>query len=240
MLARDLWPTWADANQVESALLNLAINARDAMPEGGRLTVETSNTHLDAAYVGSEPGLQPGDYVMLAVTDTGTGMPPDVLARAFEPFFTTKPVGQGTGLGLSQLYGFARQSGGHVRIESEVGRGTSVKLYLPRHHGAEETKAARDASPEPPPPAPGQGTILVVEDEAIVRMLLVDALGGAGVHGAGGRQRKYRAGYRHLAGADRPAGDRCWPARYQWQATCGNGPVTAAGPEGAVSDRLCL
>jgi PAS domain S-box-containing protein len=175
-LAQELWPIWADANQVESALLNLAINSRDAMPEGGRLTVETSNTHLDAAYIGSEPEVQPGDYVMLAVTDTGTGMSPNVLARAFEPFFTTKPIGQGTGLGLSQLYGFAQQSGGHVRIESEVGRGTSVKLYLPRHHGAEETRAVVDASPESPPQAPGPRTILVVEDEAIVRMLLVDGL----------------------------------------------------------------
>jgi CheY-like chemotaxis protein len=175
-LAEKLWPIWADGNQVESALLNLAINARDAMPKGGWLTVETSNTHLDAAYVRSEQGLQPGDYVMVAVTDTGTGMPPNVLARVFEPFFTTKPVGQGTGLGLSQLYGFAQQSGGHVRIESEVGRGTSVRLYLPRHHGTEETKAVVDAPPEPPLQAPGPGTILVVEDEAIVRMLLVDAL----------------------------------------------------------------
>jgi PAS domain S-box-containing protein len=175
-LGQKLWPIWADANQVESALLNLAINARDAMPTGGRLTVETSNTHLDAADVGSEPGVQPADYVMLAVTDTGTGMPPNVLSRAFEPFFTTKPVGQGTGLGLSQLYGFVRQSGGHVGIESEVGQGTSVKLYLPRHHGAEETKTVPEMPPEPPPQAPGPGTILVVEDEAIVRMLLVDAL----------------------------------------------------------------
>jgi CheY-like chemotaxis protein len=120
--------------------------------------------------------VQPGDYVMLAATDTGTGMSPDVLARAFEPFFTTKPVGQGTGLGLSQLYGFVQQSGGHVRIESEVGRGTSVKLYLPRHHGVEETRTVFDAPPEPPPHAPGPRTILVVEDEAIVRMLLVDGL----------------------------------------------------------------
>ena len=175
-LTQELWPIWADANQVESALLNLAINARDAMPTGGRLIVETSNTHLDTAYVGLEPGVQPGDYVMLAVTDTGTGMSPDVLTRAFEPFFTTKPVGQGTGLGLSQLYGFVQQSGGHVRIESEVDRGTSVKLYLPRHHGVEETRAVVDAPPEPPPQAPGPRTILVVEDEAIVRMLLVDAL----------------------------------------------------------------
>jgi PAS domain S-box-containing protein len=175
-LAEELWPIWADANQIENALLNMAINARDAMPSGGRLQLETSNTHLDRAYVELEPGLQPGDYVMLAVTDTGTGMPPNVLARAFEPFFTTKPVGQGTGLGLSQLYGFARQSGGYVHIESKVGRGTSVRLYLPRHRRVEETKAVVDATSEPPLQAPGRGTILVVEDEAIVRMLLVDAL----------------------------------------------------------------
>ena len=175
-LGPELWPIWADAHQVESALLNLAINARDAMPTGGRLTVASSNMHLDAADVASEPGVQPGDYVMLAVTDTGTGMPPNVLTRAFEPFFTTKPVGQGTGLGLSQLYGFVRQSGGYVHIDSEVGRGTSVKLYLPRHHGVEETKTVPEMPPQPPLQAPGPGTILVVEDEAIVRMLLVDAL----------------------------------------------------------------
>jgi PAS domain S-box-containing protein len=175
-LGPELWPIWADAHQVESALLNLAINARDAMPTGGRLTVASSNMHLDATDVASEPGVQPGDYVMLAVTDTGTGMPPNVLARAFEPFFTTKPVGQGTGLGLSQLYGFVRQSGGYVHIDSEVGRGTSVKLYLPRHHGAEEKKTVPEMPPQPPLQAPGPGTILVVEDEAIVRMLLVDAL----------------------------------------------------------------
>jgi CheY-like chemotaxis protein len=146
------------------------------MPDGGRLTFETSNTHLDAADVASEPGLEPGDYVRLAVTDTGTGMPPEVLARAVEPFFTTKPVGQGTGLGLSQLYGFIQQSGGLVRIESEVGRGTSVRLYLPRHGGAEETTAAPKRSPEPSPQVPMTGTVLIVEDEAIVRLLLVEAL----------------------------------------------------------------
>jgi CheY-like chemotaxis protein len=175
-LGSELWPIWADAHQVESALLNLAINARDAMPSGGRLTVASSNMHLDAPDVASEPGVQPGDYVMLAVTDTGTGMPPNVLTRAFEPFFTTKPVGQGTGLGLSQLYGFVRQSGGYVHIDSEVGWGTSVKLYLPRHHGMEEKKTVPEMPPQPPLQAPEPGTILVVEDEAIVRMLLVDAL----------------------------------------------------------------
>jgi PAS domain S-box-containing protein len=175
-LSEGLWPIWVDVNQVESALLNLAINARDAMPRGGRLVFETFNTPLNKDYAASEPGLKPGDYVMLAVTDSGTGMPPDVLARAFEPFFTTKPVGQGTGLGLSQLYGFARQSGGYVRIESEVGRGTTVRLYLPRHDGAEETRSVSESTLEPPPQAQVKGTVLVVEDEAIVRMLLVEAL----------------------------------------------------------------
>jgi PAS domain S-box-containing protein len=174
-LAQGLWPIWVDTNQIESALLNLAINARDAMPNGGRLTFETSNTQLDETCIASEPDLEPGDYVTLAVTDTGTGMSPAVLARAFEPFFTTKPIGQGTGLGLSQLYGFARQSGGLVRIESEPGQGTSVKLYLPRHHGTEEAEATVDVLLEPPH-ASRPGIILVVEDEAIVRMLLVDAL----------------------------------------------------------------
>lgn len=173
-LAPELWPIWADANQVEAALLNLAINARDAMPDGGRLTVQGANTHLDEAAVASEAGMQPGNYVMLEVADTGTGMPPEVRARAFEPFFTTKPIGQGTGLGLSQIYGFARQSGGCVRIASTVGRGTSVTLYLPRYQGA-ETASSPEKAPDRPP-LPVTGTVLVVEDEAIVRMLLVEAL----------------------------------------------------------------
>ena len=172
-----LWPAWADANQVENALLNLAINARDAMPEGGRLTIATANARLGKPQVAAEPGLQPGDYVRLTVTDTGTGMPPDVLARAFEPFFTTKPVGQGTGLGLSQLYGFARQSNGHARIDSTVGQGTVVTLYLPRPSGEEATASpVPEAAPAPLPRGPGRGTILVVEDDALVRMVLVDAL----------------------------------------------------------------
>ncbi|HSK40566.1 MAG TPA: PAS domain-containing protein [Arenibaculum sp.] len=173
VLARELWRIWADANQVESALLNMANNARDAMPDGGQLTIETSNVHRDEAF----PAAEPGDYVLLTVTDTGSGMPPDVLARAFEPFFTTKPIGQGTGLGLSQIYGFARQSGGHARIDSQPGRGTSVWLYLPRHRGPDEVEAARSADPEPPRAQPqGQGTVLVVEDELLVRMLLVELL----------------------------------------------------------------
>jgi signal transduction histidine kinase/CheY-like chemotaxis protein len=174
VLAGSLWRTWADANQVENALLNLAINARDAMPGGGRLILETANSHLDEAYVSGQLGLQPGQYVLLSVTDTGSGMPPDVLARAFEPFFTTKPIGQGTGLGLSQLYGFARQSGGHVALYSEEGHGTTVKLYLPRHQGSPAAEAVA-ALPDPPPANEGE-TILVVEDEGLVRMLMVQTL----------------------------------------------------------------
>ncbi|MFC5359051.1 hybrid sensor histidine kinase/response regulator [Azospirillum himalayense] len=174
-LAPGLWPIWADANQVEAALLNLAINARDAMPHGGQLTIQGVNIHLDAAAAASEAGVQPGDYTLLEVADTGTGMPPDVLDRAFEPFFTTKPLGQGTGLGLSQIYGFARQSGGYVRIDSDVGHGTSVKLYLPRSHEAEQLGSLPVEVPDQPQ-QPVPGTVLVVEDEPIVRMLLVEAL----------------------------------------------------------------
>ncbi|KAA1054198.1 Sensory box histidine kinase/response regulator [Azospirillum argentinense] len=174
-LAPELWPIWADANQVEAALLNLAINARDAMPHGGQLTIQGVNIHLDATAAALETGVRPGDYTLLEVADTGTGMPPDVLDRAFEPFFTTKPLGQGTGLGLSQIYGFARQSGGYVRIDSEVGHGTSVKLYLPRSHEAETLASAPVKAPDQPQ-QPAPGTVLVVEDEPIVRMLLVEAL----------------------------------------------------------------
>ncbi len=177
---RDLWRTWVDANQLENALLNLAINARDAMPDGGRLMIEASNVQVTERPGGEERELEPGEYVLLSVADTGAGMPADILARAFEPFFTTKPTGHGTGLGLSQLYGFIRQSGGNVRIDSVVGQGTSVKMYLPRSRREEET-----AEPCPPagsrlPQASGSGTVLVVEDEALVRMLLVEALEGQG------------------------------------------------------------
>lgn len=173
-LEERIWYAWADANQIENVLLNLAINARDAMPDRGLLTIRTANAVLDDESSPDGAGVQAGDYVMLAVTDTGKGMPPEVLARAFEPFFTTKPVGQGTGLGLSQLYGFARQSGGHARIDSMEGRGTSVKLYLPRHGGV--PVAAVEPVAEPSPSAEGQGTILVVEDEMIVSMVLVETL----------------------------------------------------------------
>ena len=177
VLAGGLWPTLCDPNQLESAILNLAINARDAMPEGGRLTVETANTHLDEAYARAHGGeVEAGQYVMVAVTDTGTGIPRDQLTRIFEPFFTTKPIGQGTGLGLSQLYGFAKQSGGQVNVYSEEGRGTTFRLYLPRHRGkVAVTEVAADEA-EPFERAAAGETVLVVDDEPAVRMLITDTL----------------------------------------------------------------
>ena len=174
----NLWPTLVDANQLENALLNLCINARDAMPDGGHLTIEAAN-HVLAARTARPGDLPPGQYVAVCVTDTGTGMEPDVVARVFDPFFTTKPIGQGTGLGLSMVYGFVRQSGGQVRIHSQVGQGTTVALYLPRHAGADA--AAEAASPHDAAVATSQGeTVLVVDDEPTVRMLIADVLGEQG------------------------------------------------------------
>ncbi len=168
------WPVEIDANQLENALLNLAINARDAMPEGGKLTIETANTHLDAQYAARDSEVTPGQYVVICVSDTGSGMDADTLAHAFEPFFTTKEVGRGTGLGLSMVYGFIRQSGGHVRIYSEPGHGTTVKLYLPRYRGqasASEAPAAQIA-----PQGNVYETILVCEDSDEVRAYTVEVL----------------------------------------------------------------
>src|SRR3954452_6825325 len=174
--ADDLWCTLCDPNQLESALLNLAINARDAMPDGGRLTILTSNARLDSV-TAETPALSAGDYVCVAVNDTGVGMSAEVMARAFDPFFTTKPIGQGTGLGLSMIYGFARQSNGHVTIYSEPGQGTTVRIYLPRHHDA--ASAETIVTPEPLA-RDRKETVLVVEDEALVRMVTVELLGEAG------------------------------------------------------------
>ncbi|BBK35188.1 hypothetical protein STAQ_02660 [Allostella sp. ATCC 35155] len=181
VLAGGLWPIFADAPQLENALLNLAVNARDAMPAGGKLTIETANTHLDDAYARSHDEVTPGQYVMIAVSDTGTGMPPDVIARAFDPFFTTKPLGEGTGLGLSQVFGFVKQSGGHVKIYSEPGQGTAVKIYLPRHipPAQAEDDLAWAAPPEERQLGNGR-TILVVEDEAAVRQFSVECLADLG------------------------------------------------------------
>jgi PAS domain S-box-containing protein len=171
--AGGLWPVRVDASQLENSLLNLCINARDAMPEGGVLTIETANKWLDER-AAKERELPSGQYVSLCVTDSGTGMTPEVIARAFDPFFTTKPLGQGTGLGLSMIYGFVRQSGGQVRVYSEIGKGTTMCLYFPRHMGAVETDAPHgDEAVER-----GFGeTVLVVDDEPTVRMLIAEVLG---------------------------------------------------------------
>src|SRR5882757_9126254 len=189
--AGGLWCTLCDPNQLESALLNLAINARDAMPDGGKLTISTANARIDGVS-DDAPALSPGEYICIDVTDTGTGMSAEVAARAFDPFFTTKPIGQGTGLGLSMIYGFARQSNGHVTIDSKLGRGTSVKLYLPRHHGdsASQLASAIGAAEHG---VTGE-TVLVVEDEPVVRAVILEMLGDQG--------------YRTLEAVDGPSGLR--------------------------------
>jgi PAS domain S-box-containing protein len=174
--AAGLWRTQADPNELENALLNLAVNARDAMPNGGKLTIETANAFLDDAYVAGIPEPVPsGQYVLIAVSDTGTGMDQETMARVFEPFFTTKPTGKGTGLGLSQVYGFVRQSGGHVRIYSELGQGTTVKIYVPRLHGAGEM-AEEVAAAITPVHRGANETILLVEDDDHVRAFAAEAL----------------------------------------------------------------
>jgi PAS domain S-box-containing protein len=188
--AGGLWMTLADPNQLENTLLNLAINARDAMPDGGRLTIETSNKWLDNRGA-REHDLPSGQYVCVSVSDTGTGMTPDVVQRAFDPFFTTKPLGQGTGLGLSMIHGFVRQSGGQVRIHSEPGAGTTMSLYLPRHVADEidENTDAGKSEAHLKPSGLGE-TVLVVDDEPTVRMLIVDVL--------------EEAGYKHVEASDGP------------------------------------
>ncbi|TXN19930.1 hybrid sensor histidine kinase/response regulator [Methylobacterium sp. WL9] len=188
--AGGLWLALVDPSQLENALLNLCINARDAMPDGGRITIETANKWMDER-AAKERDLDPGQYLSLCVTDTGTGMTPEVIARAFDPFFTTKPIGQGTGLGLSMIYGFVRQSGGQVRIYSEIGAGTTMCLYLPRHYGAaEDVEGVPDLSGAPR--ADAGETVLIVDDEPTVRMLVIEVLEDLGytaieaADGAGG------------------------------------------------------
>jgi PAS domain S-box-containing protein len=191
VLAGGLWLTKCDPNQLESAILNLVVNARDAMPDGGRLTIETGNAQLDTRFASIPREVGPGSYVCISVTDTGTGMSADTIDKAFEPFFTTKPIGQGTGLGLSMIYGFARQSNGYAKIYSELGKGTTVKLYLPRHRGRVE-----DDTPLPDLTAAHNSnaheTVMVVEDELVVRTLIVEVLNDLG--------------YRSLEAADGPSG----------------------------------
>ncbi|MDB5599519.1 MAG: hypothetical protein JWN71_1563 [Xanthobacteraceae bacterium] len=177
VLAAGIWKTHADAAQLENAILNLCVNARDAMPNGGRLTVETSNAFLDEAYVDAhhDDALKPGQYVQIAVTDTGTGMSTDILSRAFDPFFTTKRAGMGTGLGLSQVYGFVKQSNGQVKIYSEPGQGTTIRIYLPRYYGQEEFRPMRREA-KPLLAGSREEVILVVEDEEGLRNLTVATL----------------------------------------------------------------
>ena len=189
VLAGGLWKTHADPSQLENALLNLAVNARDAMDEHGKLTIETANTHLDDAYAATHAEVKSGQYVMIAVSDTGTGMSPDMIAKAFEPFFTTKAIDKGTGLGLSQVFGFVKQSGGHVKIYSEPGEGTTVKIYLPRHSGADVEVAVPTASA--PIDRDANETILVVEDDERVRAATTEMLREIGytvIHAGNGQE----------------------------------------------------
>ena len=175
VLGGGLWRTSADPSQLENVILNLCVNARDAMPEGGRLALETANVSLDDAYARANVDVAPGQYVMIAITDNGTGMSPEVIERAFEPFYTTKPLGEGTGLGLSQVFGFVKQSGGNVKIYSELGNGTAIKIYLPRYTG--DNKAAPSAEPHTLVPRGNVGEIvLVVEDERRLRDVTVAGL----------------------------------------------------------------
>jgi CheY-like chemotaxis protein len=173
--AGGVWQVETDEGQLETAILNLALNARDAMPEGGKLTIEASNTYLDELYCSKNAEVRPGQYVEISVTDNGAGMAPEIVARAFEPFFTNKQAGQGTGLGLSQVYGFVKQTGGHVKIYSELRHGTTVKMYLPRAQAAAVT-GEQEPKEATMPPARGQETILVVEDDEDVRAFIVETL----------------------------------------------------------------
>jgi CheY-like chemotaxis protein len=168
-----LWATKVDAHQLENAILNVAINARDAMTEGGRLTIETANTHLDEAYARANE-VDAGQFVMIAISDMGAGMTSETIARAFDPFFTTKPAGTGTGLGLSQVFGFVKQSRGHIKIYSEVGAGTTVKIYLPRFIG--DAKAVAAAAAVPVQGGTPQEVILVVEDDDLMRRMTTESL----------------------------------------------------------------
>jgi PAS domain S-box-containing protein len=217
VMAGGLWTTLCDPNQLESAILNLIINARDAMPEGGKLVIETANAHLDDTYVARQRDVTPGQYVAICVTDTGTGMPADVMARAFDPFFTTKPIGQGTGLGLSMVYGFAKQSEGHAKIYSEAGRGTTVKIYLPRHRGDDEQGETMPRVAELPKVGAGE-TVLVVEDEPVVRDVVVEIL--------------QDLGYQPLQATDGPSGLKVLQSRRRIDLL-----VTDVGLPGGINGR---
>ena len=235
VIAGGLWNTLADPNQVENAILNLAINARDAMPDGGKLTLEAANAYLDDAYAAHHGEVTPGQYVMLAVSDTGSGMTPEVMNRVFEPFFTTKPEGKGTGLGLAQAYGFVKQSGGHIKIYSEVGEGTTVKIYLPR------TRRAQDA-PIPPAGRPAQGgneRILVVEDDEGVRAAVVDMLTDLGYRVQRAENAEARAQIAGRRRQGRSALHRCGDAgRHHHPRTRQAGAGNASGHQDSLHLRL--
>jgi CheY-like chemotaxis protein len=190
-LAEGLWRAEADPNQLENAILNLAVNARDAMPDGGTLTIETANARLDRAHAARSADAKPGEYVVIAVSDTGSGMDKQTIDRVFEPFFTTKEVGKGTGLGLSQVYGFVQQSSGHVDIRSKPGEGTSVRIYLPRFLGGAPDGAEDDGEAAAAPAGSRAETVLVVEDSAEVRAYSAEVL--------------RELGYRVLEAADGPS-----------------------------------
>ena len=237
LLASDLWKAFADRGELERALVNLAVNSRDAMRSAGTLTLETRNAVLDEDYAEQYEEVTPGEYVLLAVTDTGTGMPPEIMERVFEPFFTTKEVGQGSGLGLSMVYGFVKQSGGHVSIYSRVGQGASVKLYLPRapsSHGA-----AGRRSPDVFPEELGNKVVLVVEDEA-------EATQGGGEDARPAGAAKHAGGNREgCAGASRRHACRCAvhrhraSGRHEWNRTGGRGARIVPEPQSAVHHRIC-
>ena len=175
-LARDIWPTRADSSQFQSAIVNMAVNSRDAMPQGGKLVVETRNIVFGREDTDVQSELKPGDYVQLSISDTGAGMPPEVRDRVFEPFFTTKEKGRGTGLGLAMVYGFVKQSGGHVTIYSEVGLGTTINLHLPRADAASDAAVSSAVNTDPDPDPEARETVLVVEDDERVRQLTIRRL----------------------------------------------------------------
>ena len=190
VISGGLWNCLVDRAQLENVILNLAINSRDAMEGRGKLTIEAGNASLDDDYAGEHHDVSAGQYVMLAVTDTGKGIAPDDLEKVFEPFFTTKPPGEGTGLGLSMVYGFVKQSGGHIKFYSELGQGTTIRIYLPRTR-EDEVVAARDASGDTPG---GDEVVLVVEDDGAVRQTTVELLGNLGYSVLRGQQRRQRHG----------------------------------------------
>ena len=236
-LAPNLWKAVADRGELERALVNLAVNSRDAMRGTGTLTLETRNALLDEDYADQYEEVTPGEYVLLAVTDTGTGMPPEIVQRVFEPFFTTKEVGQGSGLGLSMVYGFVKQSGGHISIYSRVGQGTSVKLYLPR--APSPPARSEEGPPDVPPGDFGEKVVLVVEDEAKLRKVAVKMLERLGLqkHAGGNREGCIGASRRHPCRCSvyRHRATR----RHEWNRTGRGGAPSVPGAQGALHHRIC-